>query len=243
MKQIIIRGSSIPEVWFRTIKACVQHGHIYTIDKGEYEGQQRKEFDIVNVHIEKPGIRPLACQSQTITPTSDEKIEKYFQDYLMNPEISEEERKKSEYPLEYKYATWIAAGWKHCCDLLMEGQGGCNQATISLGSIADENQHFTHPPCLRLVDMRLRYGALHFILYFRSWDLVAGYPENLGGLQLLKEWCLEYINSHLPPEKHWADGSITAISKGLHIYDHFWKIAEEYAGDTPCDENMGVHVI
>ena len=67
------------------------------------------------------------------------------------------------------------------------------------------------PPCLRIIDTRVRYGKLHFILYFRSWDLWGGFPSNLGGLQLVKQYMAEEIGVE--------DGEIIAVSKGLHLYD------------------------
>jgi len=271
MQLVIVEGNTIEDVWFKTIRACVELGHDYVIDKGEYEGTKRREFDHITMRIKTPGNRPLACQSQYITPTTDEEIVKYFQDYLMNPDFDTEEEAKNN---EYKYATWIYPMWKNCCDLLLYGMGGCNQATISTTSMMPmiemeeatiepppgvNLEPFTYvkradltsivlkqPPCLRVIDMRIRYGKLHFFLYFRSWDLVAGFPQNIGGLQLLKEWCLDYINSELESRNKplLKDGEIIASSKGLHIYDHFWKMAEEYVGsEGSASEIPGIHII
>jgi len=276
MKIVTVEGNRIEEVWFKTIKACVELGYNYTIDKGEYQGTQRREFDLVNLRIKTPGERPLACQSQFMTPTTDEEIIKYFQNYLMNPNFDNEIEADNN---EYKYATWIEPMWEECCKLLLHGMGGCNQATISTTStlpevksimkkayiIEDMLNHPTkikekfildkvwleepilkQPPCLRVIDMRVRYGKLHFFVYFRSWDLVAGYPENIGGIQLLKEWCLDYINHELEARNQplLQDGEIIAMSKGLHIYSHFWKMAEEYVGtEGSALEIPGIHVI
>jgi thymidylate synthase len=74
------------------------------------------------------------------------------------------------------------------------------------------------PPCLRIIDTRVRYGKLHFILYFRSWDLWGGFPSNLGGLQLVKQYMAEEIGVD--------DGEIIAVSKGLHLYDYAWDLAK-----------------
>jgi thymidylate synthase len=74
------------------------------------------------------------------------------------------------------------------------------------------------PPCLRLIDTRVRYGKLHFILYFRSWDLWGGFPSNLGGLQLVKQYMAEEIGVD--------DGEIIAASKGLHLYEYAWELAK-----------------
>ena len=68
------------------------------------------------------------------------------------------------------------------------------------------------------VSVRVRYGKLHFILYFRSWDLWGGFPSNLGGLQLVKQYMAEEIGIE--------DGEIIAVSKGLHLYDYVWDLAK-----------------
>ena len=74
------------------------------------------------------------------------------------------------------------------------------------------------PPCLRHIDTRIQDGKLHFYPYFRSWDLWGGFPANLGGIQLLKEYCASEIGVE--------DGEIIATSKGLHIYDYSFDLAK-----------------
>jgi thymidylate synthase len=74
------------------------------------------------------------------------------------------------------------------------------------------------PPCLRQIDTRLQDGKLNFFVYFRSWDLWNGFPANLGGIQLLKEYIVSCIGVE--------DGDIIATSKGLHLYDHCFDIAK-----------------
>lgn len=74
------------------------------------------------------------------------------------------------------------------------------------------------PPCLRQVDTRIQDGKLHFYPYFRSWDLWGGFPANLGGIQLLKEYCAAEIGID--------DGEMIATSKGLHIYGYSFELAK-----------------
>jgi thymidylate synthase len=74
------------------------------------------------------------------------------------------------------------------------------------------------PPCLRHIDTRIQDGRLHFYPYFRSWDLWAGFPANLAGIQMLKE----YVAAEIDIE----DGEIIATSKGLHIYDYSFDLAK-----------------
>ena len=80
------------------------------------------------------------------------------------------------------------------------------------------------PPCLRSIDTRIQDGKLHFIIYFRSWDLWGGFPANLAGIQTMKE----YIAAEIGVE----DGEIIASSKGLHLYKYVWELAECIRGKT-----------
>lgn len=76
------------------------------------------------------------------------------------------------------------------------------------------------PACLRLLDFRYdQHNTLHMVVYFRSWDLWGGFPANLAGLQLVKEYVADAIGA--------ADGKIIASSKGLHLYDHCIDIAAQ----------------
>ena len=54
-------------------------------------------------------------------------------------------------------------------------------------------------------------------VYFRSWDLWAGFPSNLGGIELLKQFVAQ--------ECGLKNGSMYAYSAGLHIYGYQEEIA------------------
>jgi len=91
-----------------------------------------------------------------------------------------------------------------------------NQMVLQVGK--PDDMLLKDPPCLRHIDTRIQDGKLHFYPYFRSWDLWGGFPANLGGIQLLKE----YVASEIGVE----DGEIIASSKGLHIYDYSFDLAK-----------------
>ena len=80
------------------------------------------------------------------------------------------------------------------------------------------------PPCLRSIDTRIQDNKLVFIVYFRSWDLFGGMPANLGAIQLMKEYMAAEIG--VDP------GETIASSKGLHLYDYAWELAECIRGKT-----------
>ena len=74
------------------------------------------------------------------------------------------------------------------------------------------------PPCLRSIDTRIQEDTLHFIIYFRSWDLWGGLPANLAGIQHLKEYMAEEIGV--------KDGQMIVESKGLHLYGYAEELAK-----------------
>jgi thymidylate synthase len=82
------------------------------------------------------------------------------------------------------------------------------------------------PPCLRQIDTRIypEERKLHFVVYFRSWDLWAGFPSNLAGIQLLKEYMAEEIGVE--------PGETIALSKGMHLYDYAWELAKIRLGKS-----------
>jgi len=77
------------------------------------------------------------------------------------------------------------------------------------------------PPCLRLLDFKVIPVDDELMLtvsaYFRSWDLWAGFPTNLGGIELLKQF--------VASETSLKNGPIYAYSAGAHIYGYQEQIA------------------
>jgi thymidylate synthase len=74
------------------------------------------------------------------------------------------------------------------------------------------------PPCLRSIDTRIQDNALHFFVYFRSWDLWNGLPANLAAIQHLKEYMAAEIGVN--------DGEMIVESKGLHLYGYAEDLAK-----------------
>ena len=99
----------------------------------------------------------------------------------------------------------------------MDGEGFTSHDT---DNFIDPGTEQRDPACLRLVDFRYdQENTLHMVVYFRSWDLWGGFPANLAGLQLVKEYVADAIGA--------KDGKIIASSKGLHIYDHCLDVAAQ----------------
>ncbi|OGX17248.1 MAG: hypothetical protein A3K83_02025 [Omnitrophica WOR_2 bacterium RBG_13_44_8b] len=231
LEPVFIEAFDLDDAWFQCLSAILEKGHVYTITRGSYEGQKRLEFDFVTIRVKKPShqIIPIIPEGMSIpAPTDMDYIQGYLsylltgqktetEDYtygerLVDPKVkvrSGQDELIKEMPLNVNQIEEVIK--------IYRTQGhGTNQATMEIGMPSDIK--LVDPPCLRIIDTRVRYGKLHFILYFRSWDLWGGFPSNLGGLQLVKQYMAEEIGV--------GDGEIVAVSKGLHIYDYAWDLAK-----------------
>jgi len=215
MKLTIIDAFDIGDAWYKCVSAVLQEGYEWEIKRGSFVGHKRKEFDNVIITIRNPSNRPLAPdmpQDKTIPPpTSMRAIQEYLA-LLITPENK---------GYDYTYGERIAKQLDKALKMLKETPD-TNQCTIEIGR--PEDIDLKDPPCLRLIDIRVRYGKLHFFVYFRSWDLWSGFPVNLGGLQLLKEWMARELGLE--------DGTLNAWSKGLHLYDFSMELAKELVKPT-----------
>lgn len=219
MRLVVVKAFDIPDAWFRCVKEVLEHGHEWTIQRGSFEGHKRKEFDNVCITISNPSIRPLVpdVPEGIPPPTSDEAVDKYLGS-LVTPD-------KGDY--DYTYGERISLQIDKAIEMLKKTPM-TNQCTIEVGRPEDIN--LPDPPCLRLIDCRIRYGKLHFFVYFRSWDLWSGLPPNLAGLQKLKEWMAKEIGVE--------DGTLNAWSKGLHLYDFQYKYALDLIHRPTCRQTF-----
>jgi len=259
-KPIFVEGTNLDDTWFKLLAEVYKHGRRNRIDTGSYEKEtDRLEFDFVAGSIKYPTDRPLSPRLEGLAvppPTTDEDIEKYFANYLMNGALTDNEH--------YKYATWIVGGkyklpvkpkvtientdvdtgaqyivteveqgniimnvpnaleWivKH----YQEKGYANNHCYIQVGypesnmaydiPYKDETERQTSP-CLRGIDTKiveeLGYKFLLMNVYFRSWDLWGGWPENMGGMVRLMETICEMLGDVRP-------GALSFASKGLHCY-------------------------
>lgn len=214
---VSIEAKTLDGVHYGLIRRLFESGNIYIIDRGSFVGHKRLEFDHITLHVEFPGTRPLAPQLPAGVPavTSEDDIVNYFGKYLFSTKVEENEI--------YTYGKYIVPQIQPIVDMYQQQGYGTNQATMAIGDQFSITQE--HPPCLRMIDTRVSNGKLHFTVYFRSWDLWAGLPENLGGLQLLKEHMANLIGV--------GDGELVASSKGLHLYDYSWAAALARLGNMP----------
>ncbi len=252
MKSVFVEEKTLDSMWFVLLSEVYKHGRKNHIDYGSFAGSNRLEFDYVAGTIEFPTTRPLApIVPEGVPPvTTDEEIEKYFTNYLMNGELEANEH--------YKYATWIAGGdyvipraewWRGglytdklkirvpnqvqwIIDHYKSKGHGNNHCYIQVGypessfaydiSWKDESERQTSP-CLRGIDTHIKDGKLCFAVIFRSWDLFAGFPENMGGITMLMEYMADQLEIETGPlsfsclKLHCYDSQIEAVKARLNL--------------------------
>ncbi len=209
MEISVIEARDLSEAWFLCLRKTLTEGYKYKIERGSYAGQSRKELDFVVVRVKYPGTRPIIpdVPQGVPAPTSMEYIESYLP-YLMTAHKKEGE--------QYTYGQYLERQIAQVIKMYKEDGYDTNQAFMAVGD--RQSIDLPDPPCLRGIDTRIRDNRLHFFVYFRSWDLWAGFPSNLAAIQLLKE----YMSSEIGV----GDGELIATSKGLHLYEYAWELAQ-----------------
>lgn len=211
MKLEFVEARDLPDAWFLCVNRILDVGREYIIDRGSYEGQKRLEFDYVTIHIKYPGQRPLLPDIPPELGIPNPVADGYLEEYL--PYLMINKKKSGE---DYTYGQYLENQIEAVIDMYKRDGYNTNQAYMTVGD--PRSIYLKDPPCLRGIDTRISDGKLHFVVYFRSWDLWNGFPANLGAIQMLKEYMASCIGVE--------DGEIIASSKGLHLYDYIWELAK-----------------
>jgi len=267
---VMVHARDLDDCWFMLLDYLFKFGREYKIDEGSYAGQKRLTFDFISGFIDYPHSRPMAPQiPETSTlppPTTDDEIQQYFANYLMNSELAENE--------EYKYATWITGGnyelpkativfngmdadyemsWEDVATVTVPNQidwiiqhfkekgYGNAHCYIQIGypesnfaydvPYSNENERRTSP-CLRGLDFRVVDGELLTHVIYRSWDLVGGWPTNMGGFALLNQYVTEHLEGVKP-------GPLAFSCKDLHSYSHALTYLEARLGRSYEEHKTG----
>jgi thymidylate synthase len=254
-KPIHIKATNLPDAWHQAVYAALDHGRDFIIDAGSNAGQTRKELDFFTCHITYPGAVPMLPHLNPAAGIPDPVAEGYLTQYL--PYLMTGAEKKGEaytYGQRINQADIVSAfsGRDGALDLMIPEMSGekphnwlttdgvrhfvsqvdlaiytykthghrTNQMCLQVAQPTD--MLLKDPPCLRHIDTRIQDGKLHFYPYFRSWDLWGGFPANLAAIELLKQYMAAEIGAE--------SGDILAVSKGLHLYDYVFEIAQAIRG-------------
>lgn len=218
METVYIEARDLPDLWFQALSALMDKGRRFKVDQGSYEGEDRIELDYFTGLVKFPGTKPTIPhipEHLGIPNPVDMKyieggagIRRSYLEYLMTPR-----KLKGEV---YTYGERLSVQIEKIIDRYKKRGHRTNQNIMQVGRASDLK--YSDPPCLRHIDTRIQDGKLHFFIYFRSWELWAGLPANLAGIQCLKEYMADMIGVN--------DGEMVVASKGLHIYGHTEDVAK-----------------
>lgn len=195
---------TVSDAWFALLAEVVDHGYRQDIARGSFAKESfRLQLNFAACTIG----RPLADYVPQVPdgvapPTTAEYVENYFYDYILGahePSVNE----------QYTYASRIGSQLELVMDMLRDTPD-TNQASIIVGHPLDVVMD--DPACLRAIDFKHVAGALEITTFWRSHDLWAGFPSNLGAMAMLQAMVAEYAGME-PGAMHYA-------SSGLHLYGY-----------------------
>ncbi len=223
LQPLLIHAKTISEAWFQIIYHILDRSYIQPIQRGSFERVEiRYQLSSLVVFIEKPWedmVPDIPSHLGIPSPTTKEYIEEYFLEYLMNPKLLPNETYRYSSRILYqmpKGGTQLDRVIK-----MLKETPFTNQAVLEIGTPEDHDicygkEGSLDPPCLRIIDFKTipldNKLILSVSVYFRSWDLWAGFPTNLGGIELLKQY--------VAAEAGLENGPMYAYSAGAHIYGY-----------------------
>jgi len=201
-----LRAFDIPDAWFQVVKKIYEYGEIFDVERGS-EITRTKKIAMV-IEITNPENRPLVHQ---MAPFSMKYVEGYALEYLFIGDKKEGEG--------YTYGERLRKPVDQIETVINRYREfkSDRQNTMIVRQPTDID--ISDPPCLTIIDTEITDNKLHFFVYFRSWDAYAGFPANVAGLQLLKEYMAEKIGV--------KSGKTVAFSKNIHLYERQFEFAEE----------------
>lgn len=105
-KPVFIEGYTLDDTWFQILNNIFNYGRKYKITSGSYKGDYRYSLDYIAGFIHQPRkqLVPYIPPNFGIpAPATEEEINNYFVNYLMNGVLAENEH--------YKYGTFIVGGY------------------------------------------------------------------------------------------------------------------------------------
>lgn len=246
VKHLVIDGN-LDFAWWTALDLVMTKGRKYFIDSGSCEKTYRLTLPmIIEVHKPgiRP-LAPIMPEGSNIAPpTTEEKVEAYVASLVTN-EIAEDQHYTYGQDLWWQIEEVInyfkKYGFGNACCHMPVGRPESffyynwdvdyNDSIVVTDRKTGEvlwTRHIANTwnkkprvevssQCLRGVDCWVEDNKLHFWCYFRSNDLYGAWPENHGGLQIMKEMMAERLSV--------GDGVLITSCKDLHVYESTWLMA------------------
>jgi thymidylate synthase len=269
---IVIQALNINEAFYKLIRDFTEkdtlgnyvNAYEVGIDAGSYGkdkggDQFRLQADLVTIEISHPEVRPLAVEfpeGMGIPPvTSEEKINDYFVDYIINPDIPANE--------DYTYGSRMT-NWDYITsdNEIVEYANSCSakqwvHTTRSLDQVQWVIDHFKEfpqnnhcciqiakgedlllksAPCLRSVSWKIARYRVYDNKLENSW-----YEKRLNMTVFFRSWDiwtglpsnlggLQLLNEYVASEIGVPSGKLFAVSDGAHAYEMYLDLINQRLG-------------
>lgn len=208
-----IKATTNVDLWWSILSRLMDksRSYIQPIKKGSFAGEAyRVQLPFVAGTIYNP-LDDMVPQTRSGIPpvTNTDTIQQYFEEYIIGtkPPTTNE---------SYTYASRIGMQLPKVMDMLRD-YPDTNQAAIIVGHSEDLDLH--DPACLRAINFKVVNNQLELTSFWRSNDVWAGFPTNLGGLSLLLSHVAEYIGKEV--------GAMNYCCDGAHVYSYQLELVKQ----------------
>lgn len=212
----VVRGERIVEVWVHLLAAILAFGKR---DLTAYTVQQRELLDVVaTIRTEDPDDFYLP----NWVPLTRAQLDAYYPQLLTRQRPENIAYTYGERLFDFNGRDQIAAMVDELCAARYS-----RRAVAALWDPARDPRS-GDPPCLNLLQARVRDGKLYLTAYFRSHDIFRAWLMNAFGLRKLQSEIARRVgNCPL--------GDLVLVSQSAHIYADSWEaaraITREHAGE------------
>jgi thymidylate synthase len=250
-----IRATTLEDAWISCMRKVIERGKKYIVSKtGSHGGDYRLYLDCltgVALYPEQRPIIPMSERPGLVMPTDMNSVQEYFDTKIFSPTPPAPDE-------HYNYSEWLYPNTMDAIELYTrEAEAGFGTAHVALRvgdpfclrdylappeylidkrtgeKVLNEAKRPT-TPCLLGIDTSIRQGLdpeewfLIFYVMYRSWDLFGGFPENMAGIQLLKERLASEISA--ATGKNVKPGPSVFFCKDLHLYGSRIEAAKAWMG-------------
>ncbi|MBI4785651.1 MAG: hypothetical protein HY782_01205 [Chloroflexi bacterium] len=204
----VVRGARIVEVWVHLLAAVLAFGRR---DLTAYTVQQRELLDVVaTIHDEEATDFDLPAW----LPLTREQLDAYYPQLLTATRPENIAYTYGERLFDFNGRDQIAA--------MVQDLRATRYSRRAVAALWDpaRDPGSADPPCLNLLQARVRDGKLHLTAYFRSHDIFRAWLTNAFGLRKLQAEIAERVGDSML-------GDLAIISQSAHVYADSWDAARQ----------------
>lgn len=218
----VVRGTTVAVAYARLLWHVMTYGvHAPT----QHTSPQRESLAVLTVVTDEPGDTVGASyaswmpfQRASLGETLQDGYTGYLKQ-LLSPEVDD--------GVAYTYGSRLRS--YHGIDQIAQiadelfQEGSSRRAVACLWDVEKDSKN-PSPPCLNLIQARLRQGKVYVTAYFRSHDVYRAWAVNAYGLRAFQ--------GELATALYAGIGDLALFSQSAHVYSHDWQAATEVVACT-----------